>query len=136
MSNELLPCPFCGGEAKPLKNYRMSGVCVGCEHSIENPHPAIQCLCCGGVMMGSAEHWDRRFVCLDKNGDKVFAGDDFWFESFEVEGITSYKLDEQERGCFAWMPTYGRWGIDIDNAIVWYDGPLSDLHIELVKEDA
>ncbi|KKM24268.1 hypothetical protein LCGC14_1606870 [marine sediment metagenome] len=85
MTNKL--CPFCGGEAKPLKNYRMSGVCVGCEHSIENPHPAIQCLCCGGVMMGSAEHWDRRFVCLDKNGDKVFAGDEA--ETASCKGIVN-----------------------------------------------
>ncbi len=120
MSNELLPCPYCGEEPQPRGTRWVMCVTEDCPNRASAFTP---------------EEWNRRFVCLDKNGNKVFAGDDFWFESFEVEGITSYKLDEQERGCFAWMPTYGRWGIDIDNAIVWYDGPLSDLHIELIKED-
>ncbi|KKL54759.1 hypothetical protein LCGC14_2262230 [marine sediment metagenome] len=60
MSTDLLPCPFCGGEAQSISNYCMSGACCECAHSMEHPHAAMQCLCCGAVMMGTAEQWNRR----------------------------------------------------------------------------
>ena len=131
MSNELLPCPFCGGEAKPLKNYRMSGVCVGCEHSIENPRPPIQCLCCGGVMMGSAEHWDRRFVCLDKNGDKVFAGDNIRLTAKEIG-----KDDDPFESVITLEPCISQDGVDMSLRYTETEATEAGIimEIELIKE--
>ncbi len=60
MSEELIPCPFCGGEAAGIENYCMHVICWSCPPTSGNPHSAIQCKRCGGVMMGTAEAWNRR----------------------------------------------------------------------------
>ncbi len=73
MSNELLPCPFCGGEGRIMtaldhhaKAMRFCTTCTSCRadmyHWVNTEAEAIAA-------------WNRRYVCLDKNGDKVFAGD-------------------------------------------------------------
>ena len=70
MSNELLPCPFCGGEG------RLNHTAIGTQF-----FPQIVCMKCFlkcEPCQSAAEAiaaWNKRFVCLDKNGDKVFAGD-------------------------------------------------------------
>jgi len=77
--DNLEKCPFCGGEAAHVTNYRMHTGCFDCDISNGYVHAAIQCLSCGGVMMGTAERWNRRYVCdaVDESGKsvKVFAGD-------------------------------------------------------------
>ncbi len=60
MSNEL--CPYCGNEPIPTG----AGAKVMC-NNLKCPIYAHEC---------SPGQWDRRFVRLDKNGDKVFAGDE------------------------------------------------------------
>lgn len=57
---ELKPCPFCGGKAGKVRNYQMHAACLSCPPTSEFIHPAIQCLRCGGVMMGTSEMWNRR----------------------------------------------------------------------------
>ncbi len=57
---ELKSCPFCGGKAEKVENYRMHIACFSCPPVSDNIHPAIQCLCCGGVMMGTSEQWNKR----------------------------------------------------------------------------
>lgn len=58
---ELKRCPFCGSEATL---YKRDTMCL-----CENQSCVIY-----GVGFTVAE-WNRRFVCLDKNGEKVFEGD-------------------------------------------------------------
>lgn len=123
--SELIKCPFCGGEAAPISNYRMSGVCVGCEHSIENPHPAIQCLCCGGVMMGTSEQWNRRYVCPDKNGKAVFAGNDVRLQLRGEEFIVCRVVEQKQ-------PFHG-YGLVSDNDY-WTDTFHSSA-IELIESE-
>ena len=62
MSIELLRCPYCGGE--PVS--RGEGV-VMCNNTKE--------LCQNRASVFTIAAWNRRFVRLDKNEDKVFAGD-------------------------------------------------------------
>ena len=77
MSTELLSCPFCGSEAK---------------NEIDMPWRFVQCCECmtTGPETYNAEEaiaaWNRRFVCLDRNGKKVFAGDKVkgWLRPDEV----------------------------------------------------
>ncbi len=60
MSTELLPCPYCGGKPEPCGTRWVMCVTEGCPNRASVYTP---------------EQWNRRFVCLDKNGDKVFARD-------------------------------------------------------------
>lgn len=57
---KLKPCPFCGGKAEKVENYRMHVTCFSCPPTSESINPAIQCTSCGGVMMGTSERWNRR----------------------------------------------------------------------------
>lgn len=68
MSNELLPCPFCGTTTIAWTSVPrgVELICTGCHiHGCE-----------ADTQEESARLWNRRFVCLDKHGEKVFAGDD------------------------------------------------------------
>ena len=58
MSEKL--CPYCGSEPNTIVEFAF---CPNRECPI-------------GMLMMGIEDWNRRFVCLDKNGDKVFAGDE------------------------------------------------------------
>lgn len=76
MSNKLLPCPCCNGKAKtsdggfgPVNQDEVFSLCF------------VECVDCGLMVAADTLDealplWIRRFVCLDKNGDKVFAGDE------------------------------------------------------------
>ncbi len=69
--NELKPCPFCGGEG------RLNHTAIGTQF-----FPQIVCMKCFlkcEPCQSAAEAiaaWSRRFVCYDKNGKPVYAGDD------------------------------------------------------------
>lgn len=80
MSEKLLNCPFCGSEAK----IKRIGNELSRKREIEIKCTSIKCRTTqrGGVIRFGFDwleprmiaNWNRRFVCLDKNGDKVFAG--------------------------------------------------------------
>jgi len=65
--NELLNCPFCGSEAEkicPMKGDLRD------LHRCSNIH-------CGLNRIGiPSRRWNKRYVCPDSNGDKVYAGDE------------------------------------------------------------
>ena len=66
------PCPFCGSEAELF----MAGdyYVIRCGG---NDHCPMGCVatCAESVEAEAIAVWNKRFVCLDKNGDSVFAGD-------------------------------------------------------------
>ena len=76
MNKELLPCPCCNGKAKTSDG----GFGPVNQDEVFTLH-FVECVDCG--LMVSADTldeairlWNRRFVRLDKNGDKVFTGDE------------------------------------------------------------
>ena len=69
MSEKLLPCCHCGTEKEGTEPIIIGGayrvVCQECQSSTglyNTPEEAVAA-------------WNKRFVCLDSNGKKVFAGD-------------------------------------------------------------
>ncbi len=69
----LAACPFCGGEAEVVEDF------------YDCPRYWVRCKTCAGTAYGPDENddkhkaiiaWNRRYVCLDKNGKKVYAGDE------------------------------------------------------------
>ena len=120
---EIRPCPFCGSEWVEVEKFD-SGMCSsvvgGCPIS--------------GHLI-TREHWNRRYVCDDKDGKKVFAGDMFEFESFDVEDVPM--PEEVAIGWFTWLPEYGRWAINVEdidwNGVIYYNGELSELHITPIE---
>ncbi len=76
MSNKLLPCPYCGatrGNALAIWKIKGEGWRVGCINEeckmakvLTKPYP---------TEAEAIAAWNRRFVCPDKNGNKVYAGD-------------------------------------------------------------
>ena len=115
MSTELLPCPYCGStESIPAK------------HATQH---AVMCLMCKamGPNMPSKEKaiaaWNRRFVCPDKNGKKVFAGD-------SVRLKTSHYY---YKGIVTWRVAYADWIVlGLDDSVGW--GIRPDI-IELIESD-
>ncbi len=60
-AEQLKKCPFCGDtKAMKVDNYRMHVKCIDCETSKDCPHEAIQCVCCGAVMMDDSTAWNTR----------------------------------------------------------------------------
>ena len=70
MSNKL--CPFCGAEPELISNNR---------HDTNRLRYWVQCKECrqrGAIVATEAKAWaawNRHFICLDKNGKKVYSGD-------------------------------------------------------------
>ncbi len=62
MSKELKSCPFCGWPAESAAG----GLDIYCSNQ-------YGCLAFDCSM--SAEDWNRRYVCNEANGEKVYAGD-------------------------------------------------------------
>ncbi|KKL11967.1 hypothetical protein LCGC14_2540440, partial [marine sediment metagenome] len=67
MSNKL--CPYCGNEPQPRGTRWVMCVTEDCPNRASAFTP---------------EQWNKRFVCLDKNGDKVFAGDNIRLTAKEI----------------------------------------------------
>lgn len=65
MSDKL--CPYCGTEVYEIDKDRVS--CGDTD-------------CCLGHLSFSRKQWNRRFVCHDEHGDKVFAGDSFMYKGW------------------------------------------------------
>ncbi len=72
MSNELIPCPYCGNDepdtttTEPLAMNLRGDDTVRCGQDgcpIENVRMLVR-------------QWESRYVCPGENGEKVFAGDD------------------------------------------------------------
>ncbi len=63
MSDTLLLCPYCGWPAER----GAGGLDIHCSN--QYGCDAFDCSM-------SIKDWNRRYVCPDKNGDKVFAGDE------------------------------------------------------------
>lgn len=70
MSEKLLNCPFCGAEAEVMEDF------------YDCPRFWVRCENCAGTAYGPDPNddegeaiaaWNKRFVCLDRNGDKVFS---------------------------------------------------------------
>lgn len=109
MSTDLLSCPFCGSKAE-----------------LVSEHVSWQVRCTGGQQCATwpvtrwrdknivVAAWNRRFVCLDKNGDKVFAGDEVKLHGTSVGRVVMYELE---------------WVIDTGVFV-----PFLPKEIELVKE--
>ena len=76
---KLKPCPFCGGEAEPIENYRMHTMCFDCHFSKVHPHKAFHCLSCGGVMIGSLRAWNKRVRIAEptRRSTEAFSADDY-----------------------------------------------------------
>ncbi len=130
MNTEL--CPFCGGKAitenvseTPKANGppKMGFTFI--------PQVTISCETCAttsgefegeGAQAEAIAAWNRRFVCLDKNGDKVYARDSVMLKTCTgyYNGIVTWRAAHAD-----WVVLYGSdsigWGIRSDN-------------IELIKE--
>lgn len=87
---ELVACPFCGGEAayKYLPNL-----------GVKISH-AIGCTGCSVKVFAQTEAeaivaWNRRYVCDDKNGEAVYAGDEVgihWPGEEKSKAIVTFDL--------------------------------------------
>ena len=110
MSNE--QCPFCGWPAES----NAGGLDAHCSN---------QYGCSAFDLSMPIEQWNRRFVCRDKNEEKVFAGDEVWLE-FSPDKPRATKAtvsaDMIHGVCFA-----------RNSSDVWDWDHVG--HIELVKED-
>lgn len=117
---DLAICPFCGGEAEVVEDF------------YDCPRYWVRCKTCAGTAYGPDENddkdkaiiaWNRRFVCFDKNGDKVYAGDDF---NFILHGQPPIKLH------FVWDASRLGYMYENEQGEKW--APRSSDNIELVKE--
>lgn len=122
---DLKLCPYCGQEPweDQLGTWRCSNNVGSCQLA--------------RMTMGfTRKQWNKRFVCPDEDGKKVYAGDLFTFESFDVEDIDM--PEDQCLGMFVWMEEGGRWAISIQeekyDGIVWSNGDFKNLHITLIEE--
>jgi len=93
MSNELVPCHSCGatrGNALAVWEIRGEGWRVGCVNEecmmakvLTKPYPTE------GEAIAA---WNRRFVCHDKYGKPVYAGN-------EVDLVAGDRFERCHRGC-------------------------------------
>ncbi len=110
MSDTLLPCPYCGNEPIPTG----AGAKVMC-NNLNCPIYAREF---------SPWLWNRRYVCLDKNGDKVYSDSHF-------------RIWGKDTLCFVWDVDFLRWRtkwIDGKSKGESCDAIFACFEIELVKE--
>ena len=110
MSTELLPCPFCGWPAES----NAGGLDIYCSN--QYGCDAFDCSM-------SVKDWNRRFVCLDKNGDPVYAGNKVRLGC----GCCEYVIEL--RNGFAVPVDDGQSQVHGKDINVW------ECEIELIKED-
>ena len=118
MSNEL--CPYCGWPAES----NAGGLDAHCSN---------QYGCSAFDLSMPIEEWNRRFVCLDKNGDKVFADSDIMYTPPGQTGrhIRSYKCRVTELR----PPRYG-YGLVGDNDFTTHTFYPEETELILIKEGA
>ncbi len=116
MSTELSPCPYCGHKRRIQIDIQWRYAhCDNCEADGPEVEHSVD------LAIAAA---NRRFVCLDKNGDKVFVGDDFNFVSRHHPPIKLH---------FVWDAAKLRYMYANERRDRWSPGPPD--HIELIKED-
>ena len=117
METSLNSCPYCGEE--PVS--RGEGV-VMCNNTKE--------LCQNRASVFTLAAWNRRFVCLDKHGDKVYSDSIVHISAAR----TGYRSD---RYSIAWDKTYLHWHFHpLDGGYIEtvFTNNVSVDDIELVKE--
>ena len=125
MSKEPIPCGNCGETTIPFRTDAelVQFVCGCCGASGPWLHSQKECTAA----------WNRRFVCLDKNGDKVFAGDEVraWLRHTEIiEGQAPY-----DEGVMWWDNKMLLWRVSLKGCK--YEKKLFGTfydEIELIKE--
>lgn len=115
MNEKLKVCPFCNGNAIADSNHPQNGYTARCAGECEAE-------IWGGSLEKAINDWNRRFVCLDKDGAKVFAGDEFNFNS---KGRPPIKLH------FVWSKQRLRWLYENDQSDTWI--PKSSDNITLIE---
>ena len=116
MSNEL--CPYCGEEPQPFGTLWVMCVTEDCPNRASAFTP---------------EQWNGRFVCRDKNGDKVFAGDNIRLTAKEIG-----KDDDPFESVITLEPCISQDGVDMSLRYTETEATEAGIimEIELVKEDA
>ena len=114
MSNEL--CPYCGNEPIPTG----AGAKLMC-NNLKCPIYAHEC---------SLGQWNRRFVCPDKNGDKVFVGDK---AKYTPPGQLKRHIRSINAVVAEQRPPWWGYGLVGDND--WHCDTFYSHEIELIKED-
>jgi len=118
MSNEL--CPYCGWPAES----NAGGLDAHCSN---------QYGCSAFDLSMPIEEWNRRFVRLDKNGDKVFAGDNIRLTAKEIG-----KDDDPFESVITLEPCISQDGVDMSLRYTETEATEAGIimEIELVKEGA
>ena len=103
MSTDLLPCPFCE-EAEHLECKWYSRNTASLQHCVRCKYCKTEGLLASSKAKAIAA-WNRRFVCLDKNGDKVYSDSTFYIWSIDALR-------------FVWDSEFLRWRTE------WIEGEL------------
>ncbi len=128
MSNELLPCPYCGSKAEVYSFYGANSdkilytprcIDVGCL-----AHRSTQTY---ASKVEAITAWNRRFVCLDKNGDKVFLHDRVRYQP------KNWKTRYRDCDVLAHRPP--RYGYGLAGEDDWWTSTFYSEDIELIKKD-
>lgn len=113
MSKEALPCAFCGQAPEIISATVITWARCG------NKDCYI-----GGIMM-PLHIWNRRFVCLGKNGKKLF-------------NDSKFRVWSKDILCFVWNPDFLRWRtkwVDGKSAGESCDALFTCFEIELIESD-
>ena len=122
MSEEPKNCPFCGGKAR--YTHYINAINGGHVIHCDNFSMCLLLPKCGEDTEAEAiAAWNRRFVCPDKHGKPVYAGDKFNFLS---------NCDPPIKLHFAWSVPQLRYMYENERGDTWR--PNSSDKIELIEE--
>lgn len=123
---ELAACPFCGatrGNALAVWEISGEGWRVGCVNEeckmakvLTQPYP---------TKAEAIAAWNKRYVCPDKNGNPVFAGD--WCNYFS-------DADPPVRVRFVWIEPAVRYLVEDEQGLTYPPPPIKT--IELIEQEA